>query len=87
MQQAAIGYPPACPTPGAPYVSDERMAQPPYSNDNRIDRDAAVANAGRRSAFRTKVCRYYQTGYCRSGSACPFKHSLDSGEINKMNMF
>jgi hypothetical protein len=39
---------------------------------------------GKQSAYRTKPCRYDQVGYCRSGAACPFKHSQEhdlEGEI------
>lgn len=65
------------------------MEAPPfqYAHPQRSDDDALARNFPRAftgeghtdqtslTAYRTKLCRYHQAGFCRAGLACPFLHT------------
>lgn len=77
MQEVAVRSP-MNPRDAVPYISGQYL---PYSTQN--DRGLRFAGVGgdhsamiqaKQSAYRTKLCRYDQAGYCRSGATCPFKH-------------
>ncbi|KZP08674.1 hypothetical protein FIBSPDRAFT_938863, partial [Athelia psychrophila] len=80
MQQVAFNMPPRKAPPF-------QYAHPQRSDDDALARNFPRAFTGEGhtdqtslTAYRTKLCRYHQAGFCRAGLACPFLHTPQDHE-------